>query len=151
MVALSSDACRLTLCDKLNTVPEGDWTQLQEHTFRFFLTVVESRLSLGRPTLADGANLHRELREGLLTSARKHGYRSALVVFDLSLDTCLAQNEQREPACRVPERLIRMERQALDDLLPHLCEKGWDRIEEPNERRRTVPMKIGPENASSSY
>ena len=150
-VAVSSDVCRLTLCDKLDTVPEGDWTLLQENTFHLFLTVVESRLRLGRPTLADGVNLHRELREGLLTSARKHGYRSALVVFDLSLDTCLAQNERREPACRIPERLIRIQRQALDDLLPYLCEEGWDRIEVLSERRRTMLMKMGPENASSSY
>jgi predicted kinase len=149
-VAVSSDACRLALCDDLSETPEAQWGLLQRHTYRLFLSVIDARLSLGRPTLADGVNLDRVLRAGLLASAHKHAYRSALVVFDLSLDTCLAQNGHREPAGRVPEQVIRGQRKALDELLPNLAEEGWDRVTMLNDERRAVPLELDDEDTVAS-
>lgn len=104
---VSSDACRLLLCDETSSLTAAQWATLQPSTFRLFLTIIGMRLSIGRPALADGVNLHSELRTGLLGHARTHEYRSALVVFDMSLETCLVQNEQRAVARRIPEWQIR--------------------------------------------
>jgi predicted kinase len=140
--AVSSDACRLMLCDDISSVTADQWAMLQPKTFHLFLTIIGMRLSIGRPAIADGVNLYRELRAGLLDHARTHNYYSALVVFDLSLATCLAQNAQRPESHRLPEGQIRAQRQFLDDLLPHLTEEGWDRVMVLNEQRRTVPLDL---------
>jgi len=105
--AVSSDACRLLLCDDIRSVTRDQWATLQPQTFQLFLTIIGMRLSLGRPAIADGVNLYPELRSGLLGHARTYEYHSALVVFDLSLETCRAQNAQRPETRRVPEDQIR--------------------------------------------
>lgn len=138
--AVSSDTCRLMLCDETSSLTEAQWATLQPSTFRLFLTIIGMRMSIGRPALADGVNLHPELRTGLLGHARTHEYRTALVVFDMSLATCLVQNEQR--ARHMPEWQIRGQRQALDDAIPRLAEEGWDHIVVLNERRRTAVIEL---------
>ena len=139
---VSSDACRLLLCDDIRLVTRDQWATLQPQTFQLFLTIIGMRLSLGRPAIADGVNLYPELRSGLLGHARTHEYYSALVVFDLSLETCLAQNAQRPETRRLPEDQIRAQRQFLDNLLPRLAGEGWDRVITLNERRRTTPIDL---------
>src|SRR5688500_2357138 len=56
--------------------------------------VVGMRLSIGRPTVADGVNLHLNLRPRLLEKARAHGCPGVRVVFDVTLVT------DGETACR---------------------------------------------------
>lgn len=135
---VSSDACRLTLCDETGSLTAAQWATLQPNTFQLSLTIVGMRLSLGRPAIADGVNLHPELRAGLLGHARAHGYPSALVVFGVSLETCLAQNERR--ARHMPEWQIRGQHEALHDLMPRLAEEGWDRVVVLNDERRTLAI-----------
>jgi predicted kinase len=147
--AVSSDACRLMLCDETGLLTKAEWATVQPTTFRLFLTVIGMRLSLGRPTLADGVNLHGELRTGLLGLARSHDYRTLLVVFDMSLQTCLAQNEQRAETRRIPEGQIRAQRQALDEALPRLAEEGWDRVVVLDDQRRTVPIDLDGEHVGA--
>ena len=139
---VSSDACRLMLCDDIRSVAVDEWATLQPNTFRLFLTIIGMRLSLGRPAIADGVNLYAELRSGLLGHARTHEYYSALVVLDLPLETYLAQNAQRPETRRLPEEQIRAQRQFLDNLLPRLAEEGWDRVIVLNEQRRGVPIEL---------
>src|SRR6478609_5806141 len=64
--AVSSDACRLLLCDDIRSVTRDQWATLQPQTFQLFLTIIGMRLSLGRPAIADGVNLYPELQSGLL-------------------------------------------------------------------------------------
>lgn len=137
---VSSDACRLMLCDETGSLTGAQWAILQPNTFQLFLTIVGMRLSIGRPALADGVNLHLELRTGLLGHARAHEYPSALVVFDVSLETCLVQNEQR--ARHMPEWQIRGQHEALHDLIPRLAEEGWDHVVVLNDARRTVAIDL---------
>lgn len=125
---VSSDACRLMLCDDTRTVSPAQWEALQASTFRLFLTVIERRVGLGRPVVADGVNLHAELRSALVGFARACAYRSLLVVFDVPLATSLARNARRAEGQRIPERQIRAQRQALDDVLPRLTDEGWDQV-----------------------
>jgi protein phosphatase len=139
---VSSDACRLMLCDDTRLVTGAQWSDLQPMTFRLFLTIIDMRMSLGRPVLGDGVNLHAELRTELLGFARTHEYRNVLVVFDMSLKTCLTQNEQRAESHRIPERQIRAQRQALDEAVPRLADEGWDHVMVLNDRRRTVLINL---------
>jgi protein phosphatase len=122
---VSSDACRMMLCDTLDSVAPADWPILRSRMFELFLTVVGLRLSLGRPTLADGINLRMEVLPRLRELAAAHGCHSALVVFDMALGTCLSQNAPR--ARPLPEEQIRLHRRALDAALPRFAEQGWDR------------------------
>lgn len=105
-----------------------------------FLTIVGMRLGIGRPAIADGVNLHPELRTGLLGQARAHRYPSALVVFNRSLETCLAQNERR--ARHMPEWQIRGQHEALHDTMPRLTEEGWDHVVVLNDERRTLALDL---------
>jgi protein phosphatase len=135
---VSSDACRLMLCDATGSVGPAEWPILQPNTFDLFLTVVGMRLAIGRPTIADGVNLHLELRPRLLSRARTHGCSTTLVVFDVSLETCLSRNARR--GRRMPEEQLRAQRRALDEAMPHLPGEGWDRVVVVNDRRRTAPI-----------
>jgi predicted kinase len=135
---VSSDACRLMLCDEVGSVGRSEWPILQPSTFDLFVTIVDMRMRIGRPTLADGVNLHMDLRPRLLALARAHAYPSALVVFDTSLETCLARNASR--ARRMPDEQIRAQRQALDEALSGLADEGWDEVVVLNDRRPTVSI-----------
>ena len=103
--AVSSDTCRLLLCDALRSVKPSEWPLLQVQTFELFLSIIGRRMSLDRPILADTVNLYLELRPRMLQLAKAHGYPTALVVFDMSLATCLEQNAQR--GATIPEDNIR--------------------------------------------
>jgi protein phosphatase len=131
---VSSDACRLLLCDDTGSVAPAEWPVLQPNTFDLFVTIVGMRLAIGRPTVADGVNLHMELRPRLLEQARRHRRPTALIVFDVALETCLARNARR--ARRMPEEQIRAQRRALDEQLAHLADEGWDHVVRLDDRRR---------------
>lgn len=139
---VSSDSCRLMLCDELGSLTREQWAKLQPNTFQLFLTIIGMRLAVGHPTLADGVNLHRELRTGLLDHAQVHGYHSLLIVFDMTVETCLAQNSQRPEDRRLPEQQIRAQRQGLDSLLPQFIDEGWDQVVVLNEQRRIVQISL---------
>lgn len=143
---VSSDVCRLMLCDETRSLTQEQWAILQPNTFQLFLTIIGMRMNIGRPTIADGVNLHRELRTGMLDLARKHEYPTALVVFDMTLETCLAQNEQREEGRRIPEWQIEAQRKALGEAVPHVRDEGWNQVIVLNEQRRTVLLDLGSED-----
>jgi len=135
-----SDACWLMLCDDVGSVAPPEWPVLQPNTFELFVSIVGLRLAIGRMTVADGVNLHMQLRPRLLAAARAHGCPTALVVFDLPLETCLAQNA----ACarRMPEEQIRAQRRALDEGLPGLAAEGWDHRVRLTGARRTARIDL---------
>ena len=139
---VSSDACRLMLCDDPRAVAPEQWATLQPGTFHLFLSIVDLRMGLDRPVIADTVNLHAQVREGLLDRARARGYPAVLVVFDMPLDTCLLQNQQRDEARRLPEGQIRAQRQTLDGLMPRLAAEGWDQFVILDERRRTALLEL---------
>jgi predicted kinase len=139
-VHVSSDTCRLLLCDETTSLTAEQWAILQPNTFQLFLTIIGMRLSIGRPAIADGVNLHPELRTGLLTHARTHTFTSALIVFDFALDTCLAQNAQRDR--HMPEWQIRAQHETLHDLMPRLPDEGWDHIVVLSDNQRTLPINL---------
>jgi predicted kinase len=46
-----------------------------------------------RLTIADALSLHETARRGLLELARRFSYYTCLLVFNMSLQTCLLQNQ----------------------------------------------------------
>lgn len=140
--AVSSDNCRLLLCDETRTLTNEQWSILQPSTFQLFLTIIDMRMNIGRCTIADGVNLHPELRSGMLASARQHRYQTVLIVFDIPLALCLSQNTDREASKRIPDHQIRAQREGLDTVLPLFCEEGWDQIVILNEHRRAEMFTI---------
>lgn len=138
--AVSSDACRLMLCDETASLTEAQWATLQPNTFQLFVTIVGMRLAIGRPAIADGVNLHPEIRAGLLGHARTHGYTTALIAFAMSVQTCLAQNARRDR--HMPEWQIRGQHEGLQSLIPRLPEEGWDHVVVLDDQRRTVPIDL---------
>jgi predicted kinase len=81
-----------------------------------------------------------DLRPRLLEQARRHRRPSALIVFDVALETCLAQNARR--ARRMPEEQIRAQRRALDEQLPLLADEGWDHLLRLDDRRRSARLEF---------
>jgi predicted kinase len=140
---VSSDACRLMLCDQTTSLTQEQWATLQPNTFQLFLTIVGMRMSIGRPSLADGVNLHAELRPRLLELARTHQYYSLLVAFDTPLETCLLRNSTREHGRRIPEGQVRMQSQRLDEDLPNLTAEGWDDVLVLDRNRPTALIDLG--------
>lgn len=146
---VSSDACRLALCDELASVQAAQSMELNSRTFELFATVITMRMGLGRPVIADTVNLWpRELlptahRGALLELARKHGYRSALIIFDVAPETCLARTAGRAgPA--IPEDLVRFQRATLDAALPGLPGEGWDHLVVSDDLGEAVTIEIAP-------
>lgn len=137
---VSSDTCRLQLCDAVNSVKPSEWPTLQTETFELFLTIIGMRMSMGRPILADTVNLYMELRPRLLKLAKTNGYPTSLIVFDMSLGTCLSQNAQRDTF--IPEDNIREQRQMLDEELPRLTTEGWDHVAVLNDQRRMLSVTL---------
>ena len=142
---VSSDACRLLLCDALGSVRPDEWMTLQQETFRLFGSIIEMRMRLGRLVIADTVNLYLDSRITMLEHAREFGYQSVLVVFDLAAETCLEQNQLRDASRRVPEPVIHSQRMMLDELLPYLGGEGWDHMVVLNERSRAPAIELEPE------
>ncbi|MPZ48227.1 MAG: AAA family ATPase [Dehalococcoidia bacterium] len=142
---VSSDICRLAICDDPKAIGRDKARALHRDTFQLFALTIEMRMTMGVPVIADTVNLWPSEwlpnggdRVGLLHLARRHGYYAALVVFDVSLETCLVQNRQREKSRQVDEEGIPYLRQRLDEALPLLPEEGWDQVVILRENRQAV-------------
>jgi protein phosphatase len=135
---VSSDACRLLICDETSSLTQEQWATLQPNTFQLFLTIVGMRMGIGRPAVADGVNLHADLRPRLLDLARTHQYWSLLVAFATPVETCLLRNATREQGRRIPEWQVRAQSQRLDEDLPNLAAEGWDQVIVLDRKRPTA-------------
>ncbi len=144
---VSSDVCRLTLCDNLSLVTREQWPSLDRDTFQLYVTIVSMRLAQGRPTIADSLNFGDELRDRarqqLIALAQRSKYELALVLFDFSAETCLAQNAQRPENRRIPESVIRAQRQRFDLTLPKFKDEPWRHIITLNEFQPALTTVIG--------
>jgi protein phosphatase len=86
---VSSDECRALVSDD----PANQ--SVSARAFDLMHFIIDKRLTLGRLTLADATNLRREYRRTLIRIAQDHGFNTAAIVFDVSMETCLARNAAR--------------------------------------------------------
>ena len=81
----------------------------------------------GLLTVVDATNLTAAARTPLLGLAARWGRPSLAVVFDASLDRCLAQNAAR-PGRRVPDTVVRRHHAQLQAALRALPGEGFSAV-----------------------
>lgn len=122
---VSSDECRALVSDD----PTNQ--EISHHAFDLMYFIIRKRLLLRRLTVADATNLKAEDRGRLLALARRFRFNAAVIVFDVSLDTCLARNSSRRR--RVPEDAVRNQFQLLEETLSSIEQEGFDYLFKLNE------------------
>lgn len=118
---VSSDDCRERICD------DSTNQQVNRDAFDLFYYIINKRLFNGRFTVADSTALKAVHRLTLLDIARRHRYRTCLVVFNISLETCLERNRVRER--RVEESVIVYHMELLRQAWQVIPEEGWDQVQ----------------------
>ena len=81
-----------------------------------------------RLTIADTLSLHETARRGLLELARRFSYYACLLVFNMSLQTCLLQNQHQARTHFIPEQMIAYQVQQLQQALAGIPHEGWDQV-----------------------
>jgi len=127
---VSSDLCRALVCDDegMKNIAVDQQQQVQQSTFELFYSILAKRLALGRLSIADTLALHENIRRALLEIARKLNAPTCLLVFNMSLQTCLAHNQHQTRTHRIPEHMIAYQVQQLPQVLLSLPQEGWDQI-----------------------
>lgn len=92
--------------------------------FKVLHLVAAARMRRGLRTVVDATNLTEGARRSLLRLAGKAERPVAAVVFDLSLERCLAQNATRQDR-KVPEEVVHRHHRALRSTLRRLPGEGY--------------------------
>jgi len=89
--------------------------------------IARARLRRGLLTVIDATNLTQRARRGLLRLASRAERPVVAIVFDLSLERCLAQNAGR-PERRVPDSVIERHHREMGSALAQLPSEGYAEI-----------------------
>ena len=119
-VIVSSDICRELICDDATN------QQVNRDTFDLFYYIINKRMYNGRFTVTDSTALQAEARRRLYELARQHGYLACLLIFNISLTTCLEHNSKR--VRRVEENVLPYHAGLLQQTLRDAPNEGWDQI-----------------------
>lgn len=118
---ISSDRCRAMICDD-----ENDQT-INAETFGLVHQIARLRLQRRRLTVIDATNLQFRDRLPLLQLAQLCEVPVVAVVFNVSLESCLAHNQAR-PGRQVPPEVLELHQQQLSATLSTLKSEGYSRI-----------------------
>ena len=135
---VSSDYCRAMVCDDETS------QQVNRDAFDLFYYIIRKRLFQGCLTIADSTALQANARLTLVEIARCCRYRSCLVVFNMSLQTCLARDQHQTRGRMVGEKVISYHMQILQQALPEIPYEGWDEILMLDEQHGGVDIEIMP-------
>ncbi len=143
---VSSDFCRALVCDDegMSTVAADQQQQVQQSTFELFYSILAKRLALGRLSIADTLSLHENIRRALLEIARKLHAPTCLLVFHMSLQTCLARNQHQTRTHFIPEQMITYQVQQLPQVLLSIPHEGWDQVRILDEHHPNVEIVVAP-------
>src|SRR5215469_12152769 len=89
--------------------------QVSEHAFELMKFIIEKRLMLGKLTVADATHLSPRSRSPLLKLTKRFAFNPVALVFDVSLEICLARNAARQRV--VPEEALARQHTELQDAL----------------------------------
>lgn len=117
---VSSDACRAMICDD-----EAN-QRVNHQTFNLFHYIIDKRLGLSRFTVADSTALQPFARRRLLTQAHQGGSSACLLIFNVSLETCLARDLLRPRS--VGEQVVQYHTGLLQKTLIEAPNEGWDML-----------------------
>jgi protein phosphatase len=130
---VSSDECRsLVSDDPANQSVSG-------HAFDLMRFIIEKRLTLGRLTVADATHLERDSRTPLTRLARRFNFNSAILLFDIPLEICIARNRERRRL--VPDEALKKQHAKLTSTIASLAEEDFDYVyvlDQTNQDRVTV-------------
>lgn len=126
---VSSDECRALVSDD----PKNQSVSPEAFDLMYF--IIRKRLLIRRLTVADATNLKAEDRRIMLNLARRFRFNSAIIIFNISLETSLLRNAARERI--VPEDAIRNQFQLLEKTLPSIESEGFDYIFTLNEAEQS--------------
>jgi len=99
---------------------------VSKHAFDLMYFIIEKRLKLGRLTVADATNLEREHRVTLNRIAGKFQFNTAAIVFNISMEDCLARNATR--GRRVPEEALGHQFMLLERTLRTIESEGFNYV-----------------------
>jgi protein phosphatase len=117
---VSSDECRALVSD------DAENQGVSPEAFDLMYFIIRKRLLIRRLTVADATNLKAEDRGRLISIARRFRFNSAVIIFNISLETCLARNASRDRV--VPEDAVRDQYQLLEKTLSSIESEDFDHI-----------------------
>jgi protein phosphatase len=117
---ISSDHARALVCDD-----ERD-QRFNPQAFALVHFLIEQRLSLNRLSVVDSTALTAEARRALLEIARKFQVPAVVLLFDVPLATCLANDQKRERM--VGEAVIERQYRLFEQTKAALKDEGFERI-----------------------
>lgn len=119
---VSSDYCRALISD------DAANQQINRDAFDLFYYILQKRLFHGALTIADSTALQIDARRSLLNMAHRYQYTACLVVFNVSLQTCIQHDLQADRGRVVGEQVIRYHSQLLQRALIDIKDENWDQV-----------------------
>ena len=108
----------------MSNVAVDQHQQVQQNTFELFYAILAKRLAMERLSIADTLSLHETIRRALLELAGKLNSPTCLLVFHMSLQTCLEHNQHQARTHRIPEQMIAYQVQQLPQVLLSIPHEG---------------------------
>lgn len=133
---VSSDYCRALICDDENN------QLVNRPAFELFYSIIDMRLFQGVFTLADSTALLQDTRLQLLALARKHAYYSCILVFNISLKTCIQRDGMRSRS--VGEQVVRYHNGQMLQALQAIPYEGWQQFYLLEERHESIQLNFTP-------
>ncbi|MFN8052781.1 MAG: polynucleotide kinase-phosphatase [Acidimicrobiales bacterium] len=118
---VSSDSCRALVSDD-----ENDQTATGA-AFAVLHSIASERLKLGKLTVIDATNVHRDARAPLLALAREHHVFAMAVVLDVPPEICQERNAAR-PDRDFGPHVVRNQRSALQRSMKALEKEGFRKV-----------------------
>ncbi len=88
--------------------------------------IIEKRLRLGRLTVADATNLKREDRKPFQKIAGQYNFNTAIILFDIPLEVCLARNAARSRV--VPKEALEAQYKLFEQTMFTIRREGFDYV-----------------------
>lgn len=119
---VSSDYCRALICDDITN------QQLNRDTFDLFYYIIQKRMFQHSLTIADSTALIPEARQRLVSMAQRQRFATCLMVFNMSLQTCIAHDREATRGRVVGEQVIAHHMKQLERALRDIPHEGWNQI-----------------------
>ena len=133
---VSSDQCRALICDDESN------QHINQQTFELFHLIIDRRSEQNRFTIADSTALQADARQRLLKQARRHAYAACICVFNMSLHTCIENDQHATRGRIVGKDVIAYHVGLLAHALESIPQEGWDKVFILNERYRAKNLTI---------
>ncbi len=136
---VSSDYCRALICDEVTN------QQINRDAFDLFYYIIQKRMLQRSLTIADSTALVPEARHRLVEMALRQRFTTCLVVFNMSLQTCIAHDREATRGRVVGEQVIAYHVKQLQRALREIPYEGWDQTYILDDQRPDLDFTIGEE------